>query len=116
MDIHVTGRKIRLNSDLKEHAISQIEALEHIFDHIQRCDVVFSKDGKAKDNKFVEIVLHTNGHFLTAKESTDDFFKSVDNAIEKIEHQLVTYKSKLMARKKNTPAKAKQKSKMQVKS
>ena len=108
MDIHVTCRKIRLHSDLKEYAISEVEKLEHIFDHIQHCEIVFAKDGKANDNKFAEIVLHTNGHFLTAKESADDFFKSFDMAIEKIEHQLSTYKSKLMTRKKTTPAKVKQ--------
>jgi len=78
MDIHVTCRKIRLHSDLKEYAISEVEKLEHIFDHIQHCEIVFAKDGKANDNKFAEIVLHTNGHFLTAKESADDFFKSFD--------------------------------------
>ena len=106
MDIHVTSRKIRVPSNLKEHARSHVSKFEHFFDHIQRCDVIFSKDGKIIDTKVVEIILHTNGHFLTAKESSDDFYKSFDIASEKIEHQLTTYKSKLIARKKTKTEKS----------
>ncbi|MBM4166096.1 MAG: ribosome-associated translation inhibitor RaiA [Ignavibacteria bacterium] len=104
MDIHITSRKIKIGSLLKEHAHSEIEKFEHLFEHIQRCDVIFSKDGQAPNTNVAEIVLHANGHFLTSKEQTEDFRKSLDIAAEKVFHQLSTYKSKLTSRKKSKVA------------
>ncbi|MBS4027239.1 MAG: ribosome-associated translation inhibitor RaiA [Ignavibacteriales bacterium] len=103
MDIHVTARKIRIHTAVKEYAIANVIKFEHLFDHLQRCDIIFSKDGKLNDTKVVEIILHINGHFFTAKESSDDYHKSIDTASEKVEHQLVTYKSKLGTRKRLSP-------------
>ncbi len=110
MEIHVTSRKIKVKSEIKEHAISEVIKLENIFDHIQRCDIIFYKDGKIKNTQVAEIVLRANGHFLTAKEKSDDMHKSIDMAVEKVEHQLTTYKSKLKSRKKNIGKKVLKKS------
>ena len=106
MDIHVTARSIRIHKAIKEHALFQILKFEHLFDPIQRCDVIFSREGKTTETQVVEILLYANGRTLTAKERTDDFHKSIDLASDKIEHQLSTVKSKLKTRRKVTSKKS----------
>ncbi|MEK7264004.1 MAG: ribosome-associated translation inhibitor RaiA [Bacteroidota bacterium] len=98
MDIHVTARSIRIHKAIKEHALMQILKFEHLFDPIQRCDVIFSREGKTTETQVVEIIISANGRTLTAKEHSDDFHKSIDLASGKIEHQLSTVKSKLKTR------------------
>ena len=105
MDIHVTARSIRIHKAVKEHALNQILKFEHLFDPIQRCDVIFSSEGKTTETQVVEIVLYAAGRTLMTKERTDDFHKSIDLASDKIEHQLSTVKSKLKTRRKTAAKK-----------
>ena len=55
-----------------------------------------------KSVKTAEINLHVYGTVLTAREGTEDFIKSIDLAIDKLERQLEKYKMKLRMRNKKT--------------
>lgn len=98
MEIHFTARRFRAHPDVKAHAVNAVKKLDRYFDGIRRCDIVLSYDRSTNSIKTAEINLHVNRTILTAIEQSEDFSKSVELAIDKLERRLETYKSKLRSR------------------
>ena len=102
MDIHFTARRFRPQARLRNHAISEVKKLDKFYDGIVRCDVILSYEGAVKSDKIAEINLHVSGSMLTAKEKSDDYYKSIDLAVVKIERQLAKHKTKVRMKNKKT--------------
>jgi len=98
MEIHFTARRFRAHAELKDHAVGAVKKLDRYFDGIRRCDIILSFDRPTNSIKKAELNVHVNRTILSAVESSDDFVKSVDLVLEKIERRLDTYKSKLRAK------------------
>ena len=101
MHIKFTARRFRARPEVKDHTIAQVEKLERFFDSIVGADVILSFEGAEKNIKIAEINLHVHGSVLTAKEKSDDFRKSIDFAVEKLNMQLEKYKTRLRSKDKN---------------
>jgi putative sigma-54 modulation protein len=101
MHIKITARRFRARPDIRDHAIEQVKKLDRFFDGIVSGDIILSFEGAEKNIKIAEINLHVHGTVLTAKEKSDDFRKSVDFAVEKMNMQLEKYKTKLRSKDKN---------------
>ena len=95
MDIHFTARKFKPHQDIRDHALTAIRKLDKYYDGIVRSDVTLSYEGKDPSLKIAEINVHVLSSVLVAKEKSDDFMKSIDMALEKIERQLAKHKSKV---------------------
>ena len=95
MHIHFTGRKFKAHKEVKAHAIDSVKKLDKFFDGIVRSDIILSFERSTNSVKTAEINLHVHGTILTAKERSEDFRKSIDLAIDKLERQLSKYKTKL---------------------
>ncbi len=95
MEVHFTARKFRARKELQQDAIASVKKLDKYFDGILRADIILSYERSSQSVKTVEIILHVHGTMLTAKEKSEDYHKSIDLAIDKIERQLAKYKSKL---------------------
>ncbi|MBI5475525.1 MAG: ribosome-associated translation inhibitor RaiA [Ignavibacteriales bacterium] len=100
MDVHFTARKFKAHYTLKEHAVNALSSLDKYYDGIVRGDVVLSYERTTNSLKTAEINLHIQGVILTAKEKSEDFDKSIELAVEKIERQLTKYKTKQKKNKK----------------
>jgi putative sigma-54 modulation protein len=98
MHIKFTARRFRARADLKEHAIDQVKKLDRFFDSIVGTDVILSFEGAEKNIKIAEINLHVHGTVLTAKVKSEDFRKSIDVALEKLNMQLEKYKTKIRSK------------------
>jgi putative sigma-54 modulation protein len=98
MDIKFTARRFRPHPDLKEHAVDAVRKLVKFYDGIVTADVILSYERATNSVKTAEINLHVYGAILSAKEKSDDYYKSVDAAIEKLNNQLSKYKTKLRAK------------------
>lgn len=94
MEIHFTARHFRAHPTVKEHAIEAAQKLNRFYDGIRRCDIILSFDRPTNSVKKVEMNLHLNRTMLTALEGSEDFHKSIDLAVDKIERRLRAYKSK----------------------
>lgn len=57
--------------------------------------MIFSYERAANSVKSAEVNLHVYGGVLTARESSEDYIKSIDAAVEKLIMRLSKYKSKL---------------------
>lgn len=95
MEIHFTARHFHAHDTVKEHAIDSVKKLDRFYDGIRRCDVVLSFERSTNSVKVVEINLHVNRTLLTAVEKSEEFHKSIELAVEKLERQLVKYKTRL---------------------
>lgn len=108
MQFHFTARKFRAHSTLREQASEAVMRLPKIYDGIVRGDVVLGYERSSNSVKWAEVTVHVHGTVLTAKEKSEDFAKSLELAITKLERQLTKYKSKVRLKDKKTLRKVKE--------
>jgi len=99
MNVQVTARRFKAHESLKDYAIKEVKRLEKFSDEIHKADVILSYERAHNSVKTAEIVLHLDGNSLLAKESSDDFKKSIDLAVVKLERQLRKLKTKVIEKK-----------------
>lgn len=95
MDIHFTARKFKAHLATRNYALSVVKKLDRYYDGIVRTDVILSYERPQQSIKMAEINIHVYGTVLSATEKSDDFHKSLDLAVEKLERQLAKYKTKI---------------------
>lgn len=92
--VNITSRHFKAHETILEYIQTQIESLTKYHEDILHADVILSYEKSVNSVKNCEISLKLRDKTLTAKESNDDFVKSVDKAVNKIESQLLKYKDK----------------------
>jgi putative sigma-54 modulation protein len=107
MNIQITSRHFKVHDTIRNHAITEVENLERFFDGILAADVVLYFEKAQNSSKHCEITLKVQGSKLFAAEHSDDFLKSIDGAVAKMERQLKKYKEKLRLKDKKTVREAK---------
>ncbi len=95
MQVKFTARRFRAHPDIKDHALDSAKKLGRFYDGIVTAEVILSYERASNSIKTAEINLHVYGAILSAKEKSDDYYKSIDAAVEKLTMQLSRYKSKL---------------------
>jgi putative sigma-54 modulation protein len=95
MNVKFTARHFKAHDTLKDHAQSSIEGLTKYYDGILNAEVTLSFEKVANSVKIAEISLGVNGKTLEATGKSEEFEKSIDLAVEKIEAQLKKYKDKI---------------------
>ncbi len=91
MRINFTARHYKPSARLKEYAQNEVLRLEKFYDGIISCEIVLDYQ---KDIQIAEIHLTVYGQKLTVVEKTDDIYKSIDLAVQKMERKLKRYKEK----------------------
>jgi putative sigma-54 modulation protein len=91
MEILLTARHFKVSDNLKTYIESETLQLDKLSVEILECHVILIKE---KINYFVEIALKVPHDMLTAKEYSDNFYKSVDKVVKKLERQIKKYKGK----------------------
>ena len=99
--VNITSRHFKAHETLQDYVKSQIESLTKYQEEILHADAILSFEKSIHSVKNCEIILKLKDKIFTSKESTDDFIKSVDRALDKIEAQLLKYKDKHKAEKHN---------------
>ena len=97
MNISITSRHFKADPVLRTYAEDKVSKLDRFFDGVVHCDVVFLNEHSKPNgtDKMVEIKLAVHNKILAAQETTNDYFKAIDKAIDKLEKQLVKFKQKL---------------------
>jgi putative sigma-54 modulation protein len=83
---------------MEEYVLGKLSKLEKIYEGIVWCDVILTNEKTPKNSKRVEINIRVYRSTLTSVVRSEDFSRAVVAAIEKLERQLVRYKSKLRER------------------
>jgi putative sigma-54 modulation protein len=95
MHIQITSRHFKVHDTIRDHVTTELEKLEKFFDNIISCDVVLYFERPQNSTKHCEMTLKVKGETLFAAADSDDFLKSIDMAVDKLERQLKKYKDKL---------------------
>jgi len=101
MRITFTARHFEASEQLREYVEKEVRKLQKFFNHIVDCEVILTNE---KSTAIVEINLNVYNSQLTAKTKSEDFHKSVDMAVKKMERQLKRYKGKLRERFRRRPS------------
>ncbi len=98
MDVRIVERYVADSDALKEYAHKKADGLSRYFDRIVSLDIVMEVE---RDQHRVEMVGHLiNKKTVKAEAATDDMYASVDQAVEKMQRQLVKYKERLRVERK----------------
>ncbi|MCH8928126.1 MAG: ribosome-associated translation inhibitor RaiA [Candidatus Marinimicrobia bacterium] len=92
MKIEITARNFKLSNKLKKYIENEINSLEKHYDRILDCQVILEE---VKNDRIAELILRVYGKNLVTKDTSDEIFKSVDGAAEKLRRRLKKYKQKL---------------------
>lgn|SRR5512142_4657 len=92
MTIHVTARRFRARKELRDYATQALKRMDKFYDGILRADVILSYERSSSSVKNAEINLHVEGATLSAKEKSEEFTKSIELALEKLERQVAKFK------------------------
>lgn len=92
MKVKIHARNIKLTDAIKETVEKKVLKLEKYFVEDVEAKVTLSVQ---KNRHIVEVLIPFNGICIRAEESTDDMYKSIDLVEEKLERQIVKYKTKL---------------------
>ncbi len=95
MNVKFTARHFKAHEGLKQYALSQVFTLKKYYDGILNGGVVLAFERTRDSMKIAEINLAVYGTNLVAVEKSDDFYKSIDSAVGKLERQLQRYKGKM---------------------
>ncbi len=96
MSFIFTARHFKAHDSLKEYAEEESRKFAKIYDGIIKTEVILSFDKPENSIKNAEVIVHAkNNHTFTAKESTDDFMKSIIGSMDKVGTQIRKFKDKL---------------------
>jgi len=94
--ITITGRHVEISDPIKDLLTEKLGHACKLLDKITSTHVTFSIE---KNRHIVEVVIHSHGATLHAKEETHDMYSAIDQAVDKIETQAKRLKEKLKGRK-----------------
>ncbi len=97
--VNITSRHFKAHETIQDYIQNEIGNLTRYHEDILHADITLSFEKSINSIKNCEIIIKLKDKILTAKESTDDFVKSIDKAVDKIETQLLKYKGKHKAEK-----------------
>jgi putative sigma-54 modulation protein len=96
MRITITSRHFKATEKLKAYAEGEVRHLKKYFEPIIDCEVILEYD--KHQNKSVDIHINVKGEQMQASDMSDDFYKSMDKAVHKLEKQIQRHKDKLKKR------------------
>lgn len=91
-NISIQGRHVQVTDAMQDYAKDKLSRLERLFDRIIDLHVIM--DIQKLEHR-VEIVLKVNNHTIMAKVASDDMYKSIDLAVDKLLRQVRRYKSRI---------------------
>ena len=92
MRITFTARHFKTSGQLKDFATTEVTRLKKYYDDIIDVDIILDY---VKQDKVAEIVVKVFGQKIAVVEKSEDMYKSITLAVNKLERKLVKYKEKL---------------------
>ena len=91
MRITFTARHFKPSQRLKAHAEEQMAKMKRFYNGILDIEIILDY---VKQEQVAELVAKVYGTRLAVVEKSEDMYKSIDLAAEKLERQLLRYKEK----------------------
>ena len=100
MEVTVSCRHIDLSAEQRDLVQRKIAKLGRIVDGMERAEVHFTEERNPRitAREVCEVTMDGHGHRVVATCAAADPIAAIDLAVEKLEHQLLSLKSRLLAR------------------
>jgi ribosomal subunit interface protein len=100
VEITVSARHIDISPALRAAAEEKFGRLSRFGGGLDRAEVHFveERNPRIAQKEVCEVTVEGRGFVLRAKAAAADTFGAIDAAVEKLEHQLHTLKTKVVAR------------------
>lgn len=92
MRISFTARHFKSSERLKDFATDEVQRLKKYYDDILDVEIILDY---VKQEQVAEIVAKVFGQRLAVAEKSEDMYKSITLAVDKMERKLLKYKEKL---------------------
>lgn len=92
MQVVVTGKNVDVTDALKDRAVKKLQKLDKYFYSELEARVLLEVE---RGFHKAEILIPFRDILFRAEESTPDMYISIDNAVDKIEKQILKYKTRL---------------------
>lgn len=92
MQLNITFRGMDSTESLKAHVKERVEHLEKYLDRAVESHAVLSLE---RYLHHADINIHAGPYLLRGRAKTEDMYKSIDEAVDRIERQLKRYKARL---------------------
>ncbi|MBN1540888.1 ribosome-associated translation inhibitor RaiA [candidate division KSB1 bacterium] len=92
MRITFTARHFKTSDRLKEFAEERVRKLKKYYDGILDIEIILDY---IRQQQVAELIAKVYGTRLAVVEKSEDMYKSIDLAVDKLERQLVRYKGKM---------------------
>jgi putative sigma-54 modulation protein len=100
VDIAIRGRNVDVSEPLRAVVEQKVSRLARFVDGMERAEVRFSEERNPRiaDREVCEVTVHGHGHVVRARATAGDTFAAVDRVVDKLEHQMIKLKGKLVGR------------------
>lgn len=95
MNLQITGRHLEITPAIHEYVINKLGRLDKFFDYVVEGQVVLSVE---RHIHTAEITLRLPGKDLHCSDSEESLYAAIDLLVDKLERQIVKYKSKGLSR------------------
>lgn len=93
MRLNFIGKNMEVTQDLKDIATEKLGKLDKFFSEDVKADVMFKS---IRNDKILEVtVFLPDGAVLRSEQNTNDFYNSIDKALNQLERQVRKHKTKL---------------------
>ena len=91
MNLHITSRNLEVTPAINEYALNKLGKLDKHFDSVVDAQVVLSI---VKLQHIAEVTLRVAGKDIHCSETADSLYAAIDLLADKVERQVIKYKSK----------------------
>lgn len=94
MDIRITGKHVAITDTIRERIEEKVSALPKFYNSVLEVEVIVSNEKEGMLAGAELIVRAKRNHTFVAKSDGQDLYACVDDAVKKMERQLVKQKQK----------------------
>jgi len=90
MNVEITARHFSAPDNVREYALNKINRIYKYFDRPISCQIILTLENNEHST---DINLSVSGKKLFASETSDDIFKSIDGAVDKLIGRVLKFKN-----------------------
>jgi len=103
MNLHLSGHHVEVTPALRSYVEEKLARVRRHFDHVIDAHVVLSVD---KLRQKAEVTLHMRGKAIHCACEEQDMYAAIDLVTDKLDRQVLKYKSKRAEKLHETPKRA----------
>lgn len=95
MNINITGRKIKITPEIRNHIEKNMKKLDHYSDHIYDFKLILKRE---RHIYFAEVNINVKKKIIHIFAKTEDIYSVLDTLFDKIEVKVRRYRDKLISK------------------